>query len=214
MAARAKAKKGSRAEPARRPGGRSARVRADVMKATLAELAEAGYGSLSLDGVATRAGVHKTTIYRRWGSRESLVLDALLERGRETVPIPDTGSLRADLFTYGREIAESLKDPGVDGTVRAIASIGDDDSPLAQTSRRFWEERFRLAGAMVERAIERGEVPPETDPRVVVEAMVAAIYFRLLLSREKLDRRFLRGIAELAASQPKGGDAEAPPPVR
>jgi AcrR family transcriptional regulator len=174
-----------------------------VLKAALAELAEVGYGSLSLEGVAKRAGVHKTTIYRRWGTRENVVLDAMLERGRETVPIPDTGSLREDLFTYGREIADSLSSSDeVVGTVRAIASVANDDSPLADASRRFWEERFELAGEMVERAIARGEVPPETDPKLVVEAVVAAIYFRLLLSRVPIDRRDLRGIAELAATSP------------
>jgi AcrR family transcriptional regulator len=205
MAARAKAKKDSPAERVRRPGGRSARVRADVMEATLAELAEVGFGSLSLEGVAKRAGVHKTTIYRRWGSRENLVLDALLERGRETVPIPDTGSLREDLLTYGREIAHSLKGSDeVVATVRTIASVGD-GSPLADASRRFWKERFELAGEMVERAITRGEVPPDTDPKTVVEVVVATIYFRLLLSRDPIADRFIEGITELAAPPARSG---------
>jgi AcrR family transcriptional regulator len=184
-----------------RPGGRSARVRADVLEAALAELAEVGYGSLSLEGVARRAGVHKTTIYRRWGTRETLVLDAMLERGRETVPIPDTGSLREDLLAYGREIAESLKSSDeVVGTIRAIASVGDDDSPLADASHRFWQERYELAGEMVERAISRGEVPPDTDPKTVVQAVVATIYFRLLLSREPITDHFLQSVAKLAGS--------------
>src|SRR5687768_13717083 len=64
----------------RRPGGRAARVRAAAIAATLAELAESGYTALSLERVAQRAGVHKTTLYRRWGSREELVLEAMLER--------------------------------------------------------------------------------------------------------------------------------------
>ena len=77
---------------ARRPGGRSARVRADVIAATLAELGERGYAALSLDSVARRAGVHKTTLYRRWGTREELVLEAMLERAGEHISVPDTGS--------------------------------------------------------------------------------------------------------------------------
>ena len=89
----------------RRPGGRTARVRAAVIAATLAELAERGYSGVSLDGVAARAEVHKTTIYRRWRAKETLVLDAMLEQAGQTVAIPDTGSLRGDLLELARRSA-------------------------------------------------------------------------------------------------------------
>jgi AcrR family transcriptional regulator len=185
----------------KRPGGRSARVRADVLQAALEELAAVGYASLSFEGIAARAGVHKTTLYRRWGSREDLMLDAMLDRGAERVPIPDTGSLRTDLLEYGREIvAAILSAPEIQATVRAIASAGDHDTRLAEASRRFWEERLELAGEMVERAIERGEAGPEADPGLVAELVIAPIYFRLLLSGEPLDDAFLERLADLAAA--------------
>src|SRR6266511_5046821 len=89
---------GASPTPARRPGGRSARVRSDAIAATLAELAERGYAALSLESIARRAGVHKTTLYRRWGTREELVLEAMLARAGEHISVPDTGSLRGDLL--------------------------------------------------------------------------------------------------------------------
>jgi AcrR family transcriptional regulator len=185
----------------KRPGGRSARVRADVLKAALEELAAVGYASLSFEGIAARAGVHKTTLYRRWGSREDLILDAMLDRGAERVPIPDTGSLRTDLLEYGREIVAAIVSaPEVQATVRVIASAGNHDSRLADASRRFWEERLQLAGEMVERAVARGEALPEADPGLVAELVIAPLYFRLLLSGEPLDDSFLERLADLAAA--------------
>ena len=81
-------KASSAGERRRRPGGRSARVRAAVLEATLDQLAESGYDGLSFEAVAVRAGVHKTTLYRRWSDRTALVLDAMLELSSQTVPVP------------------------------------------------------------------------------------------------------------------------------
>jgi AcrR family transcriptional regulator len=183
----------------RRPGGRSARVRAAVLRAALEELADVGWAGMSFEGVAARAGVHKTTVYRRWDSREELMLDAMLQRGTERVPIPDTGSLRQDLLEYGRLIVAGAQAPEAEGLARAIVSIGDRDPQLADASRRFWAARVDLASQIVERAISRGEIPAHADPRLVVEAMIGAMYFRLLLSGEPLDSQFVEGLADLLA---------------
>jgi AcrR family transcriptional regulator len=188
-----------KAPPQRRPGGRSARVRAAVLQATLDELAEGDYASFSLEAVARRAGVNKTTVYRRWGTREKLILEAMLERGSERVPIPDTGPLEGDLFKYGKAVADDDTAPDVQAMVRAVASIGDPDSLIVEASRRFWKTRFKVAAQMAERAIDRGEVPAGTDPRLVLEIIIAPIYFRLLMSRERLTTKFVKELARLAA---------------
>lgn len=184
----------------KRPGGRSARVRAAVLSATLDELVAVGYGMLTIESVAERAGVHKTTIYRRWGDRESLVLDAMLERGSREVPIPDTGSLRQDLLEYGRAVLASSAEPEVEAVVRTVAAFGDDDSKIAEASRTFWTARFALATRMVERAIERGEIPPRPDAALIAELVIAPIYFRMLISGDAMDDRFIERLADLAAT--------------
>jgi AcrR family transcriptional regulator len=188
------------AVPRKRPGGRSARVRSAVLKAALEELAAVSYASFSVEGVAERAGVHKTTLYRRWRNRENLLLEAMLERGREHVPIPDTGSLRSDLLAYGEAIVASVQASEIEATVRAVASINDPHTPLAVASHSFWAARLELASQIVERAIARKEIPPGADPQLVAEATIAPIYFRLLLSGAKLDRRFLERLADFAAA--------------
>jgi AcrR family transcriptional regulator len=190
---------GTARERRRRPGGRSARVREAVLRATLEELAAGGYASFSLEAVARRAGVNKTTVYRRWGTRETLILDAMLERGSELVPIPDTGSLEGDLFAYGKAIASTVTAPEVQAIVRAVASIAEADSLIVDASHRFWRTRLQLAREIVDRAVEREEIGPDADPKLVVELVIAPIYFRLLLSGEKLGNHFVKELARLAA---------------
>lgn len=178
----------------RRRRGPSRRVRAAAIAATLDELAERGYSALSLESVARRAGVHKTTLYRRWGSREELVLEAMLERAGEHISVPDTGSLRKDLLELARTAAANAASPEVAAMARAVAAGAPHDSRLAAANQRFWVERLALDGVIVERAIARGEVAAGTDPRRVIESVLGPIHLRLLLTGEPIDRAFLEGI--------------------
>src|SRR5262249_31872929 len=93
------------------PVGRGPKVRAAVLAATLAELAARGSAALTVDDVARRAGVHKTTVYRRWNDRESLVADALTDLAAADVPVPDTGSVETDLREHGRAVVRFLTGP-------------------------------------------------------------------------------------------------------
>jgi AcrR family transcriptional regulator len=189
--------------------GPSSRVRAAAIAATLAELAEGGYSTLSLERVARRAGVHKTTLYRRWGTREELVLEALLERAGEHIAVPDTGSLRKDLLELARTAAANAASPEVAAMVRAVAAESPHDSKLAAATSRFWADRLALDGVIVERAIERGEIAAGTDPRHVIEAVLGPIHLRLLLTGEPVDRAFLDGIVDVVvngAAQPTATD--------
>jgi AcrR family transcriptional regulator len=180
----------------RRPGGRSSRVRAAAIAATLAELAENGYAGLSLERIARRAGVNKTSLYRRWGTREQLVLEAMLERAGEYVSVPDTGSLRRDLLALAKTAAANAATPEVAAMARAVAAESPRDGKLAEASRRFWAKRLALDAAIVERAIERGEIRPGTKPSEVIEAVIGPIHLRLLLTHEQVDSAFIERIVD------------------
>ena len=180
-----------------RTRGPSKRVRAAAIAATLAELADGGYSALSLERVARRAGVNKTTLYRRWGTREELVLEAMLERAGEHISVPDTGSLREDLLELARTAAANAASPEVAAMARAVAAESPRDGRLAAANSRFWAERLALDGVIVERAIERGEVAAGTDPRLVIEAVLGPIHLRLLLTGERVDRSFLVSIVDV-----------------
>jgi len=175
----------------------------------MAELAETGYSALTLDGVARRAGVHKTTLYRRWGTREALVLEAMLEHAGELVPIADTGSLRDDLLALASSAAATATTPQGEAMVRAVVAAGGHDAALAAANRRFWIERLALDGEIVERAVGRGDVPAGTDPEAVIEAVLGPIYFRLLVTGEQPDQAFIELVVDLVAAG-ASGDGRAP----
>lgn len=183
--------------PQRRPGGRSARVRAAAIAATLAELAESGYTSLSLDSVARRAGVHKTTLYRRWGTREDLVLEAILDQVDAHVAVADTGVLRDDLLELARTAARNATRPEVAAMARTVAAESPHNLKLAEANRRFWAERLAIDGVIVERAIQRGEIVETTDARQVIESVIGPIHLRLLLTGEPVDDTFLKHVVDV-----------------
>ena len=180
-------------------------MRASTLAATIDELAESGYAALTLDAVATRAGVHKTTLYRRWGTREALVLDAMLALAGERIQIADTGSLAGDLMALATTAAGTAGSPQGQAVVRAVVAAGSHDAPLADASHRFWTERLALDGEIVERAIARGEVPAGTDPRTVIEAVLGPIYFRLLVTAEPPEPEFIERVVAMVAAGARAG---------
>ena len=131
----------------RRRRGPSSRVRDAAIAATLAELAEHGYSALSLEKVARRAGVNKTTLYRRWGTREELVLEAMLERAGEHIPVPDTGSLRQDLLQLARTAAANAATPEVAAMARVVASESGRDSRLQPPTAASGPSASRLTAS-------------------------------------------------------------------
>lgn len=183
-------------ESRRRPGGRSAQVRAAVLEASLVELAATGYHNLSLEGVARRAGVNKTTLYRRWGTREALLLDAIRARASAKVPIPDTGDLREDLLALVRAAIANLTSAEVQAMVRVTVALSPHDDTVAATSRAFWTERLAVDGEVVRRAVERGEIAP-VDPGQVIEAVLGPPYFQLLVTCRPVTDDFLVATVDL-----------------
>jgi len=188
-------RKQSAARP--RPGGRSARVRAAALAAGLQELAQVGYHDLTLGGIARRAGVHKTTLYRRWGTREALILDAMRERARQRVPVPDTGSLRQDLLELARAAIANATTPEVEGAVRALPSLAPHHEAIAAAGTAFWAERLALDGEIVERARARGEIATDVEPGTVIEAVLGPAYMRLLVTGRPLDDEFIEATVNL-----------------
>ena len=172
-------------EVRRRPGGRSAQVRAAVIAATLRTLATDGPSGLTIAEVAKRAGVHETSIYRRWPTKEHLLLDALLDYSEAKLPIPNTGTLRDDLVAFATAVTAYLDSPLGRTLARSMAIAGDDDA-LAAGRAQFWKSRLDLAGAMIARAKDRGEVPTDLDAATALELVIAPLHFRALLTREPI----------------------------
>lgn len=174
-----------------RPGGRSARVRDAVIDAVRAELLEGGYGSLSHAAVAKRAGVDRATVYRRWPSRARLAMDALIGLAEANVQMPDTGSIEEDLRGLAESVATLLGDASVIRLMQAFAAAQGDDPDLREIAAGFWNVRLAAGSHMIERAVERGEIDAVEDPDLVLEMLLAPLYFRALLDGRPIDDAFV-----------------------
>ena len=167
-----------------RPGGRTARTREAVFGATLAVLASQGYDRMSVEGVALHAGVHKTTVYRRWGTKDRLLAEALQEAAESRIEVPDTGDIGDDLRALARGIQATLSSREGMATVRALVSGARVSPEVERIARRFWAARLAQVGPIVERAVGRGQLPRGTSATGVIEHVAAPLYYRLLIMSE------------------------------
>ncbi|PKV82506.1 TetR/AcrR family transcriptional regulator [Nocardia fluminea] len=186
------------AEPAppvrSRPGGRTARIRTQVLDAVTAELAEHGYDGLSMDAVAARAGVHRATVYRRWQEVGGLLADLFDAAGNQRWDPRDTGSLHGDLAALNHEIQDSFTEQPSLAMALIAASFRSEEA--ARALRRLWDERYTQSEIIVERAIQRGELPSDVDARALLIAATAPLYHHLVLLRTPPDPH----LPELAAT--------------
>ncbi|MDT0437299.1 TetR/AcrR family transcriptional regulator [Streptomyces sp. NPDC005840] len=179
--------------PRRRPGGRTARTGQAVHDAVRALLAERGQGGFTGRDVAERAGVHEATIYRRWGSLDTLLLDvaATVSRLNEDSPLPDTGTLRGDLLTWASAMATDLEGPEGLGLLRSVLAVRTSGDERADRVSDFVYARAEAIQRVLDRARQRGEAVPELLD--VLERLVAPLYFRAIFAYRRPDA----GLAEL-----------------
>jgi AcrR family transcriptional regulator len=195
-----------------RPGGRSERVVRDILTTTAAELARSGYAKLGVDEIAAKAGVAKTTIYRRWPTKAELVIAALRavhefhqargaddgdedEEGRTRHEV-DTGAVRSDLLALLRAQVATTATPVGMGIARMI-SAELDDPEVEAIARELRAERRAPIIAAVERGKARGEIAPEVDAALVVEVLAGAVFTRVCKLREPVDQTYLEALVDL-----------------
>lgn len=182
-------------EPRRRTGGRSARVHASVLEATVEELEQNGYDGLSIASVAARSGVHETSIYRRWKSREGLVMEATFALFAQDVPIPDKGSLHKDMVALLWS-ALPLLSSSLGWAATRYSMALPREGEMALQVRQLWAKRFAALEGVFERASERGEWPRGKDPRCHIQSLVGAIYLRVFHLREPVTLAHLKELVE------------------
>ncbi|MCS0634180.1 TetR/AcrR family transcriptional regulator [Streptomyces sp. LP05-1] len=174
---------------------RSAEADAAILDATRAALVELGWSKLTMGDVATRAGVAKTTLYRRWASKNELVVDAVAVLFDE-LELPDRGSLAADIEGVVRQFAALLERPEAKTALMAVVAESTRDEPLRQRIRASIVERQkRLVLQGRRRAQERGELPPpapDSGPSsgtddLIFDVVAGAVVHRALVSAEPVD---------------------------
>ncbi|MBR8741021.1 TetR/AcrR family transcriptional regulator [Nocardiopsis sp. MG754419] len=188
-----------------RPGGRTARNTTAVLQATLDHLGEHGYQRISVDLIAAHSGVHKATIYRRWGGVDGLLTHALEWSASLPWEPARTGALHSDLVALNTEVAEGFTvAPERRVSYAAIAAAFESEAAAAAL-RTFMADRHRRSAVLVSEAVARGEAPEGTDAEEVVRAAVAPIYHRLLVCREPVEAAHVRRAARIAADAAAAG---------
>lgn len=193
----------SSTQPRARVGGRSARVVATVLHTTLEVLGSEGYGGLRIEDVAARAGVNKTTIYRRWPSRADLVVAALTELAAPPHGVA-TGQLEEDLLAMFLTATTLRSTPAGRGVVRAlIAERGD---PEVDRICGVLRDRHRAPARMLlEQARRRGELPRRVDLDLLLDVLTGSIYSRLRECPHPLEPAWVRSVIRLVLAGASAG---------
>ena len=180
---------------ARQPGRpRSDRIHEAILDATLELLRETGFSGLAIESVATRAGVGKSTIYRRWTSKVPLVIEAM-QRIPE-IPTPDTGSIARDLTALLRNSIDVLRSTPLAHVLPSLVGERNRDPELSEALDGFVAERRRPLLRMLERAVERGELPPEADLELGVDLILGPFVVRLFFTAGPVEPDLVQPIVD------------------
>jgi len=168
-----------------------------ILEAAATLLAERGVANMSIEEVAARSRVAKTTIYRRWPSKGSLALDSFVVRFLGQQPLPDTGSLRSDLLRALRSWRRAVLRPDTARSLTGLIAAAQDDPALAAAWRHRVVEPVRSQWrSMFERAIARGEIRPDADVDLATDMLFGPAYHRLLNGHLPISEAFVRAVVE------------------
>jgi AcrR family transcriptional regulator len=181
--------------PARRGRPRNESCSTSILSATLELVAEVGIASLTMDAVAQRAGVGKATIYRRWSSKEALMLDAWMSCV-STPHVPDTGSLRADLEELFLRNDRPLSDEAMQRVFPQMIAAAKVNPEVQQAYQAFLTERRRPINTVLASAVRRGELSAETDLQLVGDLMIAPLMYRWLVTDGLVDDSMISSVID------------------
>lgn len=172
-------------------------VKAASLAAAYELLTETGFSGVSFDEVSRRSGVAKTTIYRHWPSRTSLLFDAVMQFAPR-LQTPDTGNLSEDLTALALGLAERLQTGRWASAMPSIVDAGERDADVADFQSRTHAGMMSGFNAIAARAQARGELSPDFDASDLTASIAGPLFYRRWFSRENLDDTFVRGVVERA----------------
>jgi AcrR family transcriptional regulator len=172
-----------------------------ILEVTRELLAESGVPGLTIEGVAARSGIAKTTIYRRYRSKDELALAVLIDMVDQVASVPDLGDTRAELVRFVNGAVKILGSTLMGRVMQGLVSYLAADPAMAQAFReRAVQRRLAEARRLVDRGIERGDLRPDTDYELVHDLLFGPVYYRLLLSGAPLDRKLAQGVVAAVMS--------------
>lgn len=177
----------------KRPPGRprSEQARQAILRSTLKTLSDKGFADFTIEEVADRAGVGKTTVYRWWPNKGALIADAFASSTTSRLHFPDTGALITDMSRQMRQVVKIFRSPQ-GRIVSAILAAGQSDSDLIAAFReRFLRPRRREAYATLRRGVQRGDLRRDVDPDLLLDSLYGPIYMRFLIKHDSLTANFV-----------------------
>ncbi|NYH42039.1 AcrR family transcriptional regulator [Micromonospora jinlongensis] len=199
--------------------GRSEAAREAVLQAADDLVAEIGYAKVTIEGIASRAGVAKQTIYRWWRSKTDILVDAFTADSAQELTLRDTGAFRTDLRAHLDELVRFLEVSDSGAVFRALVGQAQHDPELAARLRAEVLPQLRARDRVpFDRAAARGELPAEADVDLLVDQAVGPIHFRVLVTGEPVTPALLDALVTRAGQgqpgtppsqeQPGAADAE------
>jgi AcrR family transcriptional regulator len=192
----------------KQPRQRGESVRRAVLDAAAAELTATGVDHVTIAGIAARAGVHETSIYRRWVTKEALLLETALEQTAGGVPEPDTGSFRGDLVALVLSLDAFLSSPIGGALLRVALTVSTADGVTARET--FWLDRLTNSRVIIDRARSRGEIRPAVDPDLFMQAVVGSVHMGATFGGPPFDHERAERLVNLLLA---GAGIPAGPPV-
>ena len=181
-------------EPTRRPGGRTAEVTRRVKESVVQLLIEGGMDACTFAAVAEHARVERSTLYRRYGDRWAMMIDAILDFAADEIPSDSTGSFAEDLRFLLDRTAEILATPLGPAVWSVGAALRAGSAP--EHRARFWQTRFRQISPIFEAAKARGELAEDTNEEEVLAFALGAVHYRMLVIGERVDSAMTERIVD------------------
>jgi AcrR family transcriptional regulator len=188
MRKKAKAKARPKAKATRAPKqGQLARTRQLVLDTTVEMLAARGYSSLTTEGISAQCGVARSTIYRHWQSVADIAMEAFLQIIGPPPPSPQTGNVRTDLAVNYRRLVDGLANSRWGKLLPAMLEASIRDKEFAQLLYNAFDSRRELGRVSLQKAVDRGELSPDTNFEWLLDSITGPIYHRLFFTARPLD---------------------------
>jgi AcrR family transcriptional regulator len=197
--------------PTAMPGqSRSARVRQLVLDTTAQLVAELGVERTSIDEISSRSGVAKSTIYRHFPSKQVLVVEAVHACTQLPV-VTDTGSLRDDLISCFSGMTKASYEGRLGDMMLSLMDAAQRDPELGRLVRGQAEQRRRFVSGVLERAIERGQLPGDVDVDLLVTMISGPLVYTKLVRRQRVTEQLVAAVVDAALSCLAAGGARQAP---
>lgn len=177
---------------------RSEETKKAILNASYELLLENGFNTVTVEGIAERAGVSKATIYKWWPNKAAVVLDGFFAATESMLQVPDTGSAKEDLFIQVDNLATFVTSPKGKVITELIAE-GQFDANIAKEYRiRYFNPRRLISRQIIERGIQRGELKNDLDVELSIDLIFAPLFYRLLITGDTVDAAFVKSLVSYA----------------